>query len=339
MDEGQKREALENLSGLFTCAGGPPVDVIVTNHNYAQFISACLKSISAQDYPNWRCTVVDDASGDNSVEVIESFVQENPERFSLIRHKRNAGQMEAFRTGLAATQGDFVLFVDSDDLILPQCMTMHLAAHFYSKDVAFTCSAVARVNENANLISGHFPAFPYDRSSSLVFLEPATLFKPYWPWTATSAMLFRRAAIQWAIPADTSALGLCADNYLANIAHLLGGSALIPEVLTLYRLHRDNNFATRVVLGIGSWLGPAERHMSWLETRRLIASQLAEQAEIFSIPLLPRGLLIRLLMVSDLRTLLRNRKCLERVGIGSVATLAAFLRFRLSWLIKGKLGR
>jgi glycosyltransferase involved in cell wall biosynthesis len=157
MDEGQKREALENLSDLFKSAGGPPVDVIVTNYNYAQFIGACLESIAAQDYPNWHCTVVDDASRDNSVGVIEGFVQENPERFSLIRHERNAGQMEAFRTGLTATQGDFVLFVDSDDMILPQCLTIHLAAHFYSKDVAFTCSAVARVNENANLISGHFP--------------------------------------------------------------------------------------------------------------------------------------------------------------------------------------
>ncbi|MGO9566826.1 MAG: glycosyltransferase [Desulfomonilaceae bacterium] len=339
MDDGQKREALENLNCLFKYSGEPLIDVIVTNYNYAQFIGACLESIAAQDYPNWRCTVVDDASGDNSVAVIEGFVQENPERFSLIRQERNAGQMEAFKTGLAATSGDFVLFVDSDDLILPQCMTMHLAAHFYLKDVAFTCSALARINENAALISGHFPSFPYDGSSSFVFLEPATLFKPYWPWTATSAMLFRRAAIQWAIPADTSTLALCADNYLANIAHLLGGSALIPEVLTLYRLHQSNNFATRFVLGTGSWLGPADRHMPWRETRKLIASQLMEQAEVFSIPLLPRGLLMRLLMVSDLRTVLRNRKSLERVGIGPVATLTAFLRFRLLRLIRDKLGR
>lgn len=87
------------------------VSVIVTNYNTSEYIERCLTSILNQSYWNIECIVVDDASTDNSVEVISKFP------VTLIQHTENKGSGKARQTGINAATGDFIMFVDSDDYI------------------------------------------------------------------------------------------------------------------------------------------------------------------------------------------------------------------------------
>src|ERR1041385_2969781 len=108
----------------------PLVSVIVTSYNYAGFIETCLRSVLEQTYARFECVIVDDASTDDSVALVEGFVgRHGGSQFRLVRHTENQGQMAAFQTGLEHTSGRFVVFVDADDVLLPHFVETHVTAH------------------------------------------------------------------------------------------------------------------------------------------------------------------------------------------------------------------
>ncbi|MBR1698721.1 MAG: glycosyltransferase family 2 protein [Bacteroidales bacterium] len=93
------------------------ISVIVPVYNVAEFVLPCLKSIAGQTYKNFECIVVDDGSTDNSGIVCEQFCQQD-NRFHLI-HQSNLGLGPARNTGVRLSRGEYILFVDSDDYLLP----------------------------------------------------------------------------------------------------------------------------------------------------------------------------------------------------------------------------
>ena len=135
----------------------PLVSIIVTNYNYEKYISRCLESIVNQNYGNFECIIVDDLSSDRSVEIIEEFIakQSTSEKFRLIRHEINQGQMAAFMTGLANTSGHFVVFVDADDCLFSDFLEHHLKAHLNTCfSAALTCSDEITVGPSGELLEG-----------------------------------------------------------------------------------------------------------------------------------------------------------------------------------------
>ena len=96
----------------------PRISVVICNFNYAQFVGSAIKSVLAQTRPAFELVVVDDGSTDTSVDVIQPFVSKG---VCLIR-QANGGQIAAYNTGFAQTQGDVILFLDADDLLLPEAL-------------------------------------------------------------------------------------------------------------------------------------------------------------------------------------------------------------------------
>ena len=84
----------------------PLVSFVVTSYNYARFIEQTLDSIKSQTYDNFEIIVVDDFSSDNSVEIIEKFIQYNQDlRITLIKHDDNQGQLASMLDGLKISNG------------------------------------------------------------------------------------------------------------------------------------------------------------------------------------------------------------------------------------------
>ena len=138
----------------------PRVSIVVTSYNYASYVEACLDSIAAQSVADIECLVVDDASTDNSCEIIERFIAGDAAagRFRLRAQQQNAGQMAGFTTGLAETSGEMVVFVDADDLLLPDFVETHLKAHLNSHhSVAFTCSDQLQINRRRRSVERYQP--------------------------------------------------------------------------------------------------------------------------------------------------------------------------------------
>ena len=96
------------------------ISIITTSYNYENYISETIKSVLAQTYTDWELIIVDDASCDNSVEVIKSFCEDK--RIKLICHDRNKGLAQAVKTGLKYAKGEWIAFLESDDLWLENAL-------------------------------------------------------------------------------------------------------------------------------------------------------------------------------------------------------------------------
>src|SRR5947207_2823602 len=97
--------------------------IVINNYNYSRFLSEAIDSALAQSYTHAEVIVVDDGSTDNSREIIERY----GDRLTAIT-QQNAGQGAAYNTGFATSRGDFVCFLDADDVLNPNAITEAVAA-------------------------------------------------------------------------------------------------------------------------------------------------------------------------------------------------------------------
>jgi glycosyltransferase involved in cell wall biosynthesis len=96
----------------------PLVSVIVPTYNYGRFIGETLECLRAQTYANWECIIVDDGSTDDTAEQVARFMERDA-RFKFLRQE-NARQAAAKNNGLRNSAGQYLQFLDADDLIEPR---------------------------------------------------------------------------------------------------------------------------------------------------------------------------------------------------------------------------
>lgn len=94
----------------------PLVSIIIPIYNSQAFLDACLNSIINQTYKNLEILCVNDGSTDKSLEIINCFAKKD-NRIKIIDKSKNEGLFHARITGVEYSQGDYILFVDSDDSI------------------------------------------------------------------------------------------------------------------------------------------------------------------------------------------------------------------------------
>lgn len=100
------------------------ISVVVPVYNVENYVLRCLESIASQDYDGFEVIVVDDCGKDRSMDIVEDFIKrEGRGKFRIVRHAINSGLSEARNTGLKASQGEYVYFLDSDDYISSDCLS------------------------------------------------------------------------------------------------------------------------------------------------------------------------------------------------------------------------
>ncbi len=165
-DPGPRREGLLTWPGLWHDAiidqhgedrvSQPPrFSVIIPAFNTAAYVGGTIESVRCQTVPDWELVVVDDGSTDGTAAVAEGV--DDP-RVRLIR-QANQGVSAARNRGAAAAQGEFFLFLDSDDHLRPDALERlgaHLAAH-PDADVAY--GELATISEDGRLRHGGRPVF------------------------------------------------------------------------------------------------------------------------------------------------------------------------------------
>ncbi|MHA6249110.1 glycosyltransferase [Pontibacter sp. CAU 1760] len=105
----------------------PLVSVVSLCYNHAPFLQQALDSVLAQTYPSLEVVVVDDCSTDNSVAIIEAYLQKHPHiRFISTGHNR--GNTAAFNLGWRASRGEYIIDFATDDVLLPDRVAQQVAA-------------------------------------------------------------------------------------------------------------------------------------------------------------------------------------------------------------------
>ena len=92
------------------------VSIIIPVYNKASYIKETLDSALNQIYPNTEIIVVDDGSFDGSIEILQEYFEKYPKRIVLI-DQENKGVSSATNTGIQASKGDYIQFLDADDLL------------------------------------------------------------------------------------------------------------------------------------------------------------------------------------------------------------------------------
>ena len=102
----------------------PRVSVVVPTYNRSAMLTRAVRSVLGQTFRDFELLLVDDHSTDDTPVVISRFVDE---RVRLIRHERNHGQSKALNTGIRAARGEYIAFLDDDDVWLPTKLAAQVA--------------------------------------------------------------------------------------------------------------------------------------------------------------------------------------------------------------------
>jgi glycosyltransferase involved in cell wall biosynthesis len=104
------------------------VSIIIPTYNRAGVIAETLESVFLQSYQNWECIIIDDRSTDNSFEIIDNYIKKDS-RFKLIvkDNSQKKGASASRNIGLDNAKGDYIQFLDSDDLLHPKKIELQVA--------------------------------------------------------------------------------------------------------------------------------------------------------------------------------------------------------------------
>lgn len=128
----------------------PKLSVIVPVYNAERFLHECIESILNQSYRDFELILVDDGSADGSGKICDEYAREN-ERITVI-HQANEGQSSARNRGLNVACGEYIGFVDSDDIIEPDMYEKLMDAILKSNAEMSVC-ALKYVDETGNFLS------------------------------------------------------------------------------------------------------------------------------------------------------------------------------------------
>jgi len=282
----------------------PLVSVIITTYNYGSFVADCLRSVQAQTYDRFECIVVDDCSIDDTPAVVAALLDElKDSRLRYVRLPRNVGQLGAQIAGFRQSCGEFVVFLDADDVLFPRFIERHLFVHHNIETaVGFTSSNQWTISGDGQILSKHHS----DLVSRVYLAEGVDLdvsgtdprqgsvrgvlfpfwhdkhIPSMWVWGTQSTMMFRRPLLSLILPTPPSGLDefrTCSDFYIVRVSQLVGGSFVFREALGCYRRHGNNNFSQNGMIAARMQTGDMRRHPSVAAFRDLVLSILAERRE------------------------------------------------------------
>lgn len=105
----------------------PKISIIIPVYHVEEYILRCLQSVANQTMTEGiECIIVDDCGGDRSIAIAQEFINQytGSVSFSIIHREKNGGLSAARNTGIEASNGDYLYFLDSDDEITPNCMKL-----------------------------------------------------------------------------------------------------------------------------------------------------------------------------------------------------------------------
>lgn len=133
---------------------GPVVSVIMPAYNAEKYIKEAIQSVRAQSRTDWELIVVDDGSCDRTPEIVREFAVQDS-RIKQIVNEKNVGVAESRNRALSVCRGQYVAFLDSDDVWRPQKLEKQIAcADQIGADII--CTSYGMMDGNGARVFGDF---------------------------------------------------------------------------------------------------------------------------------------------------------------------------------------
>jgi glycosyltransferase involved in cell wall biosynthesis len=213
----------------------PIVSILINNYNYGRFLREAIDSALDQTYQKVEVIVVDDGSTDNSREILATY----GDRIIPVL-KPNGGQASAFNAGLAASNGEIICFLDSDDVfernkveqIVRQLLSKPTAGWLFHAMYTFTADGKSELLADYSRISGEHDFRETMKGGKLPFIAPPT-----------SGLCFRRELLSRILPMPEASSITLSDHYLKFCAAGLSPGLVSHEALSKLRIHGHNAYS------------------------------------------------------------------------------------------------
>lgn len=201
------------------------VSIIIPCYNASEFISETLESIFKQSHRNYEIIIVDDGSTDKSAEIIQKV----KEPLTYIFQK-NGGVSKARNTGLEHATGDYILFLDADDLLETDFLKARIEALQKYPKLLFACSKANLINEKSELLGVAYHAVCEDVVYEICTYKPGYCSCP-------SNYLIKKEIIRHGLRFEES-LSNSADRFFLLKLNKIGKGKLVHGNAKLkYRIH------------------------------------------------------------------------------------------------------
>ena len=211
--------------------------IVINNYNYGRFLSEAIDSALNQTYTHAEVVVVDDGSTDNSRDVIAKYSS----RVVAVL-KENGGQASAFNAGVQASRGEIIVFLDSDDKLLPTAVARAVES-FDDPRVVKAHWPLWRIDGSGRMtgeIVPHHPLPEGDLRGAVVRYGPE-----HWGRAESSPLpsghAWSRGFLERVFPIPEAEYKSGADYYLIVLAPIFGLLRSISEPQGCYRVHGSND--------------------------------------------------------------------------------------------------
>jgi glycosyltransferase involved in cell wall biosynthesis len=207
----------------------PKISVVTPSYNQARYLETTLRSVLEQNYENLEYIVMDGGSTDRSVEIIQRY----GEQFAYYQSQPDGGQADAIRQGFRRSSGDILMWVNSDDLLLPGAL--HAIERYFVD------------HPHVDLVVGR----------NLMIDEVGRIVRRIWPVRPTFARTyhwgcgFSQPASAWTrsiyerVGELDSSLHFCMDRDLYLRLLHLGRAGVIHHYLAAFRIHKAAKSSTQ----------------------------------------------------------------------------------------------
>ncbi len=214
----------------------PLVSIVIPTKNRRELLRETIASVVAQTYPNWEAIVVDDGSNDSTEEMIQSIALTDKRVRFVRRERKPAGASTCRNIGLSAAKGEYVVFLDSDDLLAPACLERRAEVMASNPKVDFAVFPTWIFHDQPGDTRFLWNTFkPENDLDRFVRGDPA--------WH-TSGPIWRRTSLEQVVSWDERAL--CAQDWEFHIQALAAGLDYIkiPEPDSFWRYSRPGSISS-----------------------------------------------------------------------------------------------
>jgi len=205
--------------------------VVITNHNYGRFLGQAIDSALDQEHPDTELIVVDDGSTDDS----RAILAEYGTRITVV-HNEHRGQGAGFNDGFAASRGEVVCFLDSDDVLLPAAIAA--AVERFDPGVSKVHWPLWEIDVDGRRTGATHPDEPLSRGDLKAAIAEDGPYAAVSPPTSGNA--FSRALLERVLPLPEATYDICPDAHLCALAPLFGRVEALDDRHGLYRVHSTN---------------------------------------------------------------------------------------------------
>ncbi|MEY9358243.1 glycosyltransferase involved in cell wall biosynthesis [Bradyrhizobium yuanmingense] len=237
------------------------LSVIICNYNYAQFVASAIRSALAIDWPRVEVIVVDDGSTDDSPEIIKQFAEDGVK----VLLRPNRGQARAAEEGFLCSSGDWIIFLDSDDLLDPSIAQE--AAKIMTPGWSMIQCQMRVIDKDGNALGIGFPK--YLASTTPDRIRHWASQTDSYPTPPNSGNLLSRKFLARLFPLEEG-VDRWVDSYFLSTAPFLGDVISLSMPLVSYRVHGANDGA-QTDLDLSRIRRDLKRHLTRCEYATRIA--------------------------------------------------------------------